>query len=188
MDYQIQRSVATTINFNEVVAATQGADAAASPVQINQISTPKCRKVNLCIQRVRSIAHFTPTGDILPNDLIQLSKVNLRLLEASGFQATSNIDSNHAGDDFVRDRHCSTNSAALTSMNIRHDADFRICKFLPVADGLNLFSSSSFYRFTKTLCTVVKSSYFNHFQSPYIGILHLIQRLVHLDICYESQR
>lgn len=33
-----------------------------------------------------------------------------------------------------------------------------------------------------------KAIYFNHFQSPYIGILHLIQRLVHLDICYESQR
>ena len=54
---------------------------------------------------------------------IQLLKVNAPVAEVHGVHTAADVHSDHVGDSLVRNGHGGANSAALSRVHVRHDAD-----------------------------------------------------------------
>ena len=67
VDHQEQPAILRAIHLNEVVAATQRADAAHGPVEIDLICAAEVSQIDLSVQCMRNVSNLTAIGD-LPAD------------------------------------------------------------------------------------------------------------------------
>ena len=67
VDHQEQPAILCAIHLNEVVAATQRADAAHGPVEIDLICAAEVSQIDLSVQCMRNVSNLTAIGD-LPAD------------------------------------------------------------------------------------------------------------------------
>ena len=91
-----------------------------------------------------NITDFPAEGDLLPDQRVQLSKVDFTLGQFYRLHAATNVHAYHTGNDFVLDSHGGADGTALSGVHIGHNADFTARKLGPVTYCLNLLPSRSF--------------------------------------------
>ena len=91
-----------------------------------------------------NITDFPAEGDLLPDQRVQLSKVDFALGQFYCLHTAANVHAYHTGNDFVLDGHGGADGTAFSSVHIRHDTDFTARKLGSVTHRLNLLPSRSF--------------------------------------------
>ena len=129
-----------------MITAAKSSNASHCAVQINLICTTQLSQINLSIERMQCISNLTTIRDFLPDQSIQLGKIDFTLCKLNSFHAAPDIDSYHPRYNLVPDSHRGTDGAALTSMDIRHDTDLTTGKLRLIAYCLDLLRSQILQR------------------------------------------
>ena len=103
-----------------------------------------------------------PAGNFTANQGVELVKVYFPLIDLNGFHAAADIYADHAGNYLIDNRHGSADGAALSSMNIRHDAYTGIPKCFLIANCLNLSCRSGLKYGREAFCSIEDTGYFYH--------------------------
>lgn len=119
-------------------------------------------KVDLIGQNMAMTANVAATGDVLPNQLVQLSKIDFAFFNLYGFHTAADIHAYHSGNNFVGNRHRGADGAAHTCVYIGHNADFAVCKHFLVTNGFDLCGGYLFKFRAKTDGGVIFSFDFDH--------------------------
>lgn len=100
--------------------------------------------------------------------LINLFKINFDISEIYSVHPTSNINTYHIRHCFIFDRHCSSNRAAFSGVNIRHNTNFRLFRYHIITHSTNLLNCFRLYHFRIADCRIHFSFYFKstHFLFP----------------------
>ena len=138
VDYEIQFTILAAVDFYKMVAAAQRTDAALRALNGNIGRAAQPVKVDLTVERVLVLADILPAGDLFTDKRIESGKVDLLFGQPHSLHAAADVYANHAGNDFIPDRHGRADGAALSGVYVRHDTDLAAGKRLLVADGLDL--------------------------------------------------
>ena len=95
--HQIERAGAVLIHFDKVVAAAQSSDTLAGPLYVYMIGTIELFQRNFCLTCQWKPSDFHTAWNFLPDDFVQLLKMQLFLLQPDGFHPTADIHSHHIG-------------------------------------------------------------------------------------------
>lgn len=148
-----------------MIAAAQSSDTLTGPLYVYMIGTIELFQRNFCLTCQRNPSDFYAAGNFLPDDFVQLLKMQLFLPQSDGFHPAADIHSHHIGDDTILNGHGCTDGAALACMDIRHNADGAFPEGLQITEPLNLFRRFRFQRFTVTPGRVADSLNFYHNKS-----------------------
>ncbi len=119
MNDQITAPRLRFIDFNEMIAAAQGADAARDPVQPFQFF------IAIQPREIEFGLFLVPDVHARRHEMrrfVECFKINRLPTKVHGVHPATDIDADHVGHGLVDNRHRRPNRAALPGVNVRHDA------------------------------------------------------------------
>ena len=112
------------VGFDEMVAATQGANAELGAFQIDRLAAAQLIQVDFLQIGMGAVANVETAGNGRMDEAVQLVQLQPAVLQDHGFHAAANVDANQVGHHLVGDGHRCPDCAAGAGMGIRHDPDF----------------------------------------------------------------
>ena len=138
---EVVRAVGAAVDLDEVVAAAERAEALGDALDVLEITiAAKLREVEL---RLPPLPQLSARRDDVRR-LIDLGKIKLRFAEIDGIHAAADVDADEVRHDLVRDRHRRADRAALSPVDVGHDADARAFRDFIVAHAPDLLDGFVF--------------------------------------------
>ena len=168
VDHQEQLAPVVSVQFDEVVAAAQGADTAAGPEQVHERRAAQLVQVDLRVIGVVFPADLLPAGYQAADQVVQGVEVDMAFLQPHGLHAAADVHAHHTGHYFVADGHGGADGAAHAGVYVGHDADAAAGEGLLVADGLDLAGGGGLQLVGEAAGGVVQSFYFDQFDHSFL--------------------
>ena len=138
---KVERAVRGAVNFNEVIAAAECAQAPFDAPRIFQ------RTIAVEFLQVETFLPKVPSISARRNvmsGLVDFFKVERVCLQLDGVHAAADVNAHDVRDGLVGHGHCRADCATLARVNVRHDSDFAALREFVIAHAPNLFASRVF--------------------------------------------
>ena len=162
VNHDVEIPFVVLVHLNEMVPATQGADALFCPEQVHMAGTAQFAQVDLIEIAVGLIPYGEAGGDLLIDQLVQFLKLQPSLPDAGGLHAAPNVHTHQIGYHPIGDGHRRADGAACPGVDVGHEPDTAAGREFLIAQFLNLCDGGAVHHIGENLGLVVFSFDFDH--------------------------